>query len=405
MKTRNILVITTWGFNEGLIQSYCLPYLKIIHAASSSSRIFLVTQEKGKLFSNKVEEEKTRKELAKSNIYLHDQPYTKFGIRKLFLSVGQFMSLWWLVLSKGVSHIHAFCTPAGGIGYLLSIVTAKNLVIDSYEPHAESMLENGTWGKNSLAYKILWWLEKKQSESADYCIAAASGMKQYAQEKYGVDVKNFQVKPACVDLSLFEFNPLARETIRTELGWNGNTVMVYAGKFGGIYLDKEVFDLLSVAYISWGDRLRVLLLTANSKEEIFEWANQAKLPLEIFYIIQAPFHKVPEYLSASDVALTPVKPVRSKRYCTPIKDGEYWAMGLPVVIPDQISDDSEIIRKHNAGVVLDELTEEAYGIAIQKLDILLKEDRQELRQRIRKLAEDYRNYSIAFRAYRKVYSN
>ena len=48
---------------------------------------------------------------------------------------------------------------------------------------------------------------------------------------------------------------------------------------------------------------------------------------------------------------TPVKPVPTKRYCTPVKDGEYWALGLPVIITEGISDDSGIIREN--GIVGD----------------------------------------------------
>lgn len=49
MKKGNILVVTNWGFEEGLIQSYTLPYLKIIHKVNPYIKIYLVTQEKNGL--------------------------------------------------------------------------------------------------------------------------------------------------------------------------------------------------------------------------------------------------------------------------------------------------------------------------------------------------------------------
>ena len=35
-----------------------------------------------------------------------------------------------------------WCMTAGSLGYILSKTSGKNLVIDSYEPHAEAMVEN-----------------------------------------------------------------------------------------------------------------------------------------------------------------------------------------------------------------------------------------------------------------------
>ena len=52
-----------------------------------------------------------------------------------------------------------------------------------------------------------------------------------------------------------------------------------------------------------------------------------------------PYNQITDYYQIADFAINPVKPVPSKRYCTSIKDGEYWGMGLPVVITKNISDD------------------------------------------------------------------
>jgi hypothetical protein len=189
------------------------------------------------------------------------------------------------------------------------------------------------------------------------------------------------------------------------LGWENKIVVVYAGKFGGIYLDKEVFDFFKVAYDYWGDQFRVLLLTAHTDDEIKESCNQAGFPFQLIHKLSVPYHTVAKYLSAADFAITPVKPVPSKKYCTPIKDGEYWAIGLPVVITKNISDDSDIIEKHKGGAVLNGLNKEAYQEAVDTIDKFLQENKYELRMRIRNLAETYRNYEIARVEYNKIYGN
>ena len=114
--------------------------------------------------------------------------------------------------------------------------------------------------------------------------------------------------------------------------------------------------------------------------------------------------EIPKYLSLGDFAINPVKPVPTKKYCTSIKDGEYWATGLPIVITKNISDDSDIIRNSGYGYELQKLDSEEYRLAILAIEKLIKGNVSELRQNIRKIAEKYRNYQIAVNAYTKIYS-
>ncbi|MDB5005120.1 MAG: hypothetical protein JWQ34_3345, partial [Mucilaginibacter sp.] len=78
--------------------------------------------------------------------------------------------------------------------------------------------------------------------------------------------------------------------------------------------------------------------------------------------------------------------------------------GLPIVITSNISDDSDIIEKNNAGYVLKSLTDKEYNQAIVKIDDLLKEDKDLLKKRIRALAYKYRNFDIAEKIYKQIYS-
>lgn len=401
MNNDRILVITTWSYPDALIQSHTLPYLKIIHELNSGADIFLVTQEKDKAYLQGSLKKKINESLREYAIQFIPQKYYRFGPVKLLTSVFQFFGLLWLIFSKKITHIHCFCTPAGGVGYLLSIVSGRRLILDSYEPHAEAMVENGTWTRKGLAFKILWWLEKKQTQRASQFIAIASGMDLYAQEKYGVHIKNIYTKPCCVDLQKFQFKEEGHREIREKLGWQNKIVCIYAGKFGGIYLEKEVFDFFNVASQYWGDQFRVLLLTPLSKEEVLHYCKRSNVPNSIFYMNKVAFTQMPLYLSAADFGFTPVKPVSSKRYCSPIKDGEYWAIGLPVVITNNISDDSDIIRENDIGAVLETLDADAYVKAVKKIDALLKED--SLRRRIRAVADKYRNYNIAYKIYNHIY--
>jgi glycosyltransferase involved in cell wall biosynthesis len=264
-------------------------------------------------------------------------------------------------------------------------------------------VENHTWTEDSMAYKLLHRMEKLQTQRASAFIATTEGMRQYAKDRFGVTVKQLYAKPACVDLDQFKPGP-KDPVLLNELGLEGKIVCVYAGKLGGIYLKEEVFDFIKACYLHWNDRFRFLMLTNATKEEIAAEVKRTGLPENIVMAKFVSHSEIAAHLSLGDFGLNPVKPVPTKRYCTSIKDGEYWATGLPVVITRDISDDSGIIEAKGIGYVLKELTTAEYEKAIQRIEELLKEDRTILQQKIRAVAETYRSYSIAENIYRTLYN-
>ena len=398
----NILVITQWSFKNALVQTYTLPYVDIIRKIIAPNRkIFLVTSEQENIALNSEELSQLNKELEKRNMQLLPMPYKRFGFKKILVTMGSLFNLIRIIKKEKIKTIHAFCMPAGGIAYLLSKFTGAELIIDSYEPHAESMVENGTWNKNGAAYRILFFLEKKQTQRAKALIATTAGVKQYALEKYGVEVQNFFVKPACVDLEKFfpsEKNP----KLLKELGLEKKIICVYAGKLGGIYFKKEVFDFIKLCYDHWKNDFRFLMLTSATKKEVDTEVERIKIPGDIVISRFIFHHDIPRYLSLGDFAINPVKPVPAKRYCTSIKDGEYWAMGLPVVISPHISDDSKIMEDQNTGVVVDFSDYLQLAGAVNKVEKLIKE-KEVLKEKIRQIAVQYRSFDLAEKIYKEIY--
>jgi glycosyltransferase involved in cell wall biosynthesis len=403
--TKNVLILSSWSFSDALIQTYTLPYLWLIRKyLHGHQKIFLVTSEKGKTRCS-IDEINTfnvyNKQAMVSVIPLQ---YLRFGIRKILSTGLQLIYLVLLIYRNSIDTIHCFGTPSGTIGVILSIITKANLVIDSYEPHAESMLENGTWSKRSSAYMILSFFEKLQTLKAVAFIATTSGMRAYATYRYGVVPQNFYVKPACVDLNKFHFE---HETLslKRELQLEQKITCVYAGKLGGIYLDKEIADFIAAGFALLGNKFRFLLLTSSKTKDFLHYLKSINVASDIVIIRYIPHQEMPVWLNLADFAINPVKPVPSKRYCTSIKDGEYWATGLPVVITKDISDDSQIIAENQIGYVLKDLCEEEYKNAI----VAILEQKKKcgalaLKYKIRGIAKHYRSYDHSESIYRKIYS-
>ena len=109
-------------------------------------------------------------------------------------------------------------------------------------------------------------------------------------------------------------------------------------------------------------------------------------------------------MGLADFAISPYKPVPSKLYGTPIKNGEYWAMGLPIVITPNISEDSGIVKNNNVGAILNGFNKEDYNKAIKEIDFIISgKNRREVYAMIRPLVEKYRNFSIAEKVYAAIY--
>jgi hypothetical protein len=402
---KNILVLTYFSFKDPLIQTYTLPYVRIVRSiVASEVKIYLFTIEKDVPLFPMEEKKRIKNELALEGIQWIRMRYHPFGLKAIVKWLYMLPYLWWFILKNKIKYLHCWATPAGAAGYILSVLTRQKLIIDSYEPHAEAMVENGTWKRSGIAFKILFFFEKLMSRRAHVVIAATKSMQQYAQKKYNATFNNYLVKPACVNMELFSAKNSKRTVLLKALALEGKIVCVYAGKFGGIYQEHEVFDFFKVAIDFWPEKFKVLLLTNHSDQEIENYCSKSGISSS--YIIRkfVPHHEVPDYMGLADFAITPVKPVPTKRHCTPIKNGEYWALGLPIVIPVNISDDSEIIERYNAGAVLRGFTQQDYSAAVKKIEELLTIPREQNFSRIREIAEKHRSFNIAKAVYKRVYT-
>jgi hypothetical protein len=130
-------------------------------------------------------------------------------------------------------------------------------------------------------------------------------------------------------------------------------------------------------------------------------ADPMNLAMDHLQILRAAPADVPGFLSIGQFAYNPQKAVPSKRYGTPVKNGEYWAMGLPILMMTGTSQDAELAIRHRSGVVLLDMHENAILLALEEMKRLLLES--ELEARCRGMAQTYRSYAIAHAAYQEVY--
>ncbi|MBI3511276.1 MAG: glycosyltransferase [Bacteroidetes bacterium] len=394
---RNILVITWWPFSDALVQAYTLPYVRLIrNELTEKENIFLVTLEK-----RSPDDGKFRK--IDERIFHLPLSYSAPGLKGYFGWKNKLNILENFIHENKITHLHTWCAPAGGIGWKLKMRTKLPLIADSFEPHADPMVETGTWKKNGPAYAVLKKWETNLANDADILIANSPAMRSWAEKNYGMKREVAHVKPACVDTKLFSDSKRKNKLLLKQFGFEGKTVLVYAGKFGGLYYDKESFEFFRACYNHWKDELRILVLTPQDREMILAHAKEAGIPPDIITVKFVPHNEMPDHIGLGDFGFCPIIPTASRRACSPIKNGEYWAMGLPLVICKGVSVDDEIVESANAGAVLESMNENEYKKAIAVINTILKENEKERVSRIRKIAEEYRSYSIAQKIYHTIY--
>jgi glycosyltransferase involved in cell wall biosynthesis len=68
---------------------------------------------------------------------------------------------------------------------------------------------------------------------------------------------------------------------------------------------------------------------------------------------EVPHYNVGYYSLASDFAFATYKSGKSMAFLSPVKIGEYWSSGLPVLLTYGVGDESKIIEKGLGGVLFE----------------------------------------------------
>lgn len=232
---------------------------------------------------------------------------------------------------------------AGAIGYLVHRRIAVPLIVECYEPHADYMLESGVWKFWDVRYLVLRFFERKQKRSAIKLLTVSH---HYAERlrREGVPAEKILFMPNTVSLPDFLFDQHRRRVKRSELRISLNDVTgIYVGKFKDIYYYREAFELFAAAFRFFGSSFYLIILSSHDHDDIRDNLLRRGVPADRVFIAQVPHADVPAYLSAADFAFSTIKPAPCRKYCCPVKDGEYWANGLPVLLEPGIGEDRKSV--------------------------------------------------------------
>ncbi len=397
-KGLRLLFLSYWSAEEPLVRSTILPYLKLMSEDRLIDQVWLVTVERGGDPS-----------LPGLNSMpgVHHVPVQmrwkgQGVLSKIDLFIRLFLVLVRMVRKQGVQVIDSKAALAGGMAYLVHWFTGVPFIVESFEPHADYMADSGTWSRKGLYFRLSGWLERKQQAHARFLVTVTNNFASYLLQSDHSE-RRVRVIPSITDLDLFRFDPQVRAELRAELGWTDAVVGVYVGKFGGLYLDKECFQIFKVAHRVFGDRFKLVLLTKEPLKAIDAGLREVGLDAGDVVVRFEEHHRVPRWLSAADFGFSLVRPSPSSPYMSPVKNGEYWAAGLPVLVGDGVADDHHIVREHpGCGAVFD-----PHSMASVESGLLHVQDlmgRSGTRDACMAVAREYRGLHIAQRNYDEMFS-
>jgi glycosyltransferase involved in cell wall biosynthesis len=379
----NFLFISYWGINEGLTVATVDPHLEVLSRFKHVKKIILTTIERDNKPLRKLTIEKVKHIPLSSGISFIDKFRDYSAVPKILVKICKEQSID-TIICRGA--------PAGALGYLVWKKTKIHFYVESFEPHAEYMRESGVWSLFDPRYWLSHYWEEQQKKYAKGLLPVANNYRKKLISE-GVPEVRIKVLPCTVDTEKFKFNPEERKKVRAQLNISEQAILgIYVGKYGGMYMDEEAFELYRQAFNYWSEFFLIILSPREHHLHVKSRIQEHSLPRDKIYIQQADHKAIPAYLSAADFAFATYKPGKSKAHLSPIKVGEYWANGLPLVLTEGVGDDSEIIAQGNSGELVKNST-----VNFLSIEKLIKEE--DMRSNIKKLAMKFRSRSLVEDAY------
>ncbi len=386
-----VLYISYWGLDDGLTQSSVLPHIRILSQMNEVSTVYFVTIERG-------DEPVVSPDLGSQVVHLvlKSQSLRVNFLAKAndFWSFPRTLTAW--TRKHCIDLIICRSSPAGALGSLIHGKTRIPFIVESFEPHAEYMLDARVWRRWGLKYLFQSRWERRISQKAVGIVTVSRHYKEKLKLERSASIESF---PCAVNVKQFEFSEQRRQEMRSRLGFENMLVGIYVGKFGDIYYDKIAFSIFKRAHDLLGEEFRLIVLSPVGKHTVLDALEKEKFPSKRVFVDKVPHSEVPAYLSAADFAFSMVRPAPVRLYCSPIKDGEYWANGLPILSPEGVGEDSEIIGAERAGAVFKEDLSDL-DEAVLKIKTLTGQDRK---GHIRSVAVKYRSFDPLESIYRRLF--
>jgi colanic acid biosynthesis glycosyl transferase WcaI len=226
--------------------------------------------------------------------------------------------------------IYASSPPlfVGGSALALSLIKHIPMIFEVRDLWPESAIALGELS-NLTVISFATRLENACYRRAKLVVVVTRGIYNRLVER-GINSSKLAIIPNGANTDMFTFRSGSRQQIRYKLNLEGKFIAIYAGILGlaqGLETILESANLLrenpNIHFILIGD--------GPKRVELIDLSTKYNLP-NVTFIPEKPTDQIPEYLSAADVALVPLRKVAVFKGVLPSKLFDAWACQRPVLI-------------------------------------------------------------------------
>lgn len=264
-------------------------------------------------------------------VWVRASPEKNFRSRMLFYLSYMFNAiLTGLFLARQPYDVILATSPplfAGAAGLALSYLRRLPLVFEVRDLWPAAAVALGEL-RSPAAIRLATRLEEACYRRANKIIVVTRGM-QAELEQRGIIPGKLVLIPNGANTELFDFDPGGRHSIREELSLEKRCVAIYAGIFG---IAQGLETILQAAQVLREDPDFQFILVGDGPQRLSLIQLAEDLQLDnVLMLPEQPRQRIPAYLSASDVALIPLRKIPLFQMAVPSKLFDAWACERPVI--------------------------------------------------------------------------
>jgi glycosyltransferase involved in cell wall biosynthesis len=354
------------GLTDTLGQSQILPYL--IGLTKNGHTISVLSVEKKERFNaNRHIIEAICKEnnITWHYLFFHTKPPILAKYYDLYCMEQMLLKLY---KKEKYDILHCRSYLSASIGIKLKQNFGVKVLFDMRGFWVDERVDGGLWNINKYFYRLAYkrW-KKKEAEliaKADHIISLTEAAKVEIKSWPTYSNAPITIIPCCADFNLFTPNSLSQQQeAKTLLGIANNSFVVsYLGSLGTWYLLNEKLALFKMLLNAKPDAT-FLILTPDNPNLVFDKLEAYAIPKTNLIIKSATRLQVPQFMKASDVSISFIKPAYSKIASSPTKLGEVLAMNIPAIC-NPIGDVEHIINNCNGGLIIPDFSNNSLQKAI-----------------------------------------
>jgi glycosyltransferase involved in cell wall biosynthesis len=380
MQKKHILFVSYDGMTDSLGQSQVLPYIREI--SKKDYRYTLISFEKEdryRLHHQTIEQICAKAEVDWIPIsYSGSIPIlsTIWNVYRLKKEVFELHKRRPIDLFHSRSHVPSLAAHA------LFLQKKVPFLFDMRGFWADERVDGKVWNlRNPIFKKVYEFFKRKEIEfliDAGAIISLTENGKEeilswqkLSQTPIALKTKKLDISviPCCVDTELFNPSSVSsdqQETLRNQLDIRKeHFVLGYVGSIGTWYMLPEMLDFFKT--LEKNNPNAIFLFVSNEGNKINELAFQKGISISKIRIVSCLHSQVPSYISLFTVSIYFILPAYSKKASSPTKQAELMAMDIPVICNAGVGDSDLIVKKYEAGWVIEEFTTEDYQKVVKQL--------------------------------------